>query len=118
MSPRLYGPLPLTPDRIQKNVQSGSAGIFALGLTVDGTFLTKQIGRSDEDLRLALLPHVGGPYPHFKFAYAISARDAFEKECELFHSLVTLDVPIHPAPPEGTDLSCRGCRAASHAGHD
>lgn len=116
MSPRLYGPLPLSVDRIHTHVQANSPGVFALGLTVDETFLTKQIGRSDEDLQSALRPHVGGPYPQFKFSYAISARDAFERECELFHSLITLDVPIHPEPPKGMKLSCPSCSAVTRAG--
>jgi len=112
-APRLYGPLPLDPERIDDHLQANSPGVYALGFSVDGMFLIKQVGRSDEDLRSALKAHVGGPHSQFKFAYALSSRDAFEKQCQLFHALVILNDPIHPTAPAGTDLKCPGCAIGS-----
>lgn len=117
-APRLYGPLALTAERIGGHLMVKSPGIYALGLWDHGTFLIKQIGRSDEDLRAALQPHVGGPYREFKFSYAVSPRDAFEKECRLFHELVTLDDPTHPTAPKDTDVKCPGCGTVGRAGGD
>lgn len=116
--PRLFGPLPLTVQRIETQLQASSAGVYALGVPVRGTFYIKRIGRADEDLRAALKLHLGGPHRYFKFTYALSARDAYEKECRLFHGLITLENPIHPLPPEDTDLVCFGCSRALRAGSD
>ena len=107
--PRLFGPLALTAERIDGPLQANSPGVYALGSSVNGAFFVKRIGRSDEDLRAALKAHVGGPYEQFKFTYALSPRDAFEKECHLFHSLVGLDSPTHPTAPKDTDAICPGC---------
>ena len=103
------------PDRIDKHVQGSSPGVFALGEQRDGNFVIKQIGRSDHDLRLALKSHVGGQHTLFKFRYALTSLDAFGKECELYHSLATLDNPIHPTPPPGTHAQCNRCRPDSRA---
>ncbi len=108
--PRLYGPLPLTEERIDRHLQANSPGVYALGHADAGTFVIRRVGRADEDLRSALKPHVGGSYKHFRFAYALSPRDAFEKECHLYHTLAGLDNPIHPTAPKDTDLKCPGCR--------
>ena len=106
--PRLYGPLPLTAESIDKQIQAKSPGVYELGTVHKGIFVGKEVGRSDEDLRSALKAHFGGPYKQFRFRYAMSARDAFEKECHLYHSLPILDQP-HPQPPGGTDYKCPGC---------
>ena len=112
---RLFGPFPLTLERIDHNLQAASPGVFALGEERHGLFLIKHIGRSDGDLRSTLKAQAGGRYSLFKFRYALSALDAFGKECELYHSVVTLHDPIHPVPPPGTNAACSGCRQHSHA---
>lgn len=117
-APRLYGPLALTPERLDGKLQADSPGVYALGFTVDGSFVIRRIGRSDEDLRAALRAHLEGPYEQFKFAYAVSPRDAFEKECHLFHGLAGLDHPAHPSAPKGTDVICPGCATIWRAKRD
>lgn len=97
-------------DRIRRHLQARSAGVYALGRTVDGVFITEGIGRSDEDLRAALEKHISGPHKNFKFAYAVSYRDAFEKECDLYHSLEDRTGVTHPAPPLNSELKCAWCR--------
>src|SRR5690348_16129389 len=78
---RLFGPFPLTLERIDHNLQAASPGVFALGEERGGLFVIQYIGRSDGDLRSTLKAHVGGRYRLFKFRYALSALDAFGKEC-------------------------------------
>ena len=112
---RLFGPFPLTPERIDHNLQAASPGVFALGEERGGLFVIQYIGRSDGDLRSTLKAHAGGRYRLFKFRYALSALDAFGKECELYHFVITLHNPIHPAPPPGTDAACSRCRRDSIA---
>lgn len=107
--PRLYGPLALTAENIDRHLQADSPGIYVLGNPVKGTFIVKRIGRSDQDLRSALKAHLRGPYLQFKFAYALSPGDAFLKECRVFHGLIVLDDLTHPTAPEGVDVKCPGC---------
>lgn len=116
--PRLFGPLALTAERIDGPLQADSPGVYALGSTVDGAFVIKRIGRSDEDLRAALKAHLGGPYEQFKFTYALAPRDAFEKECHLFHALSGLDHAAHPTAPKDTDAICPGCATLWRTGSE
>lgn len=118
-APRLFGPLPLAADRVEKHLQANSPGVYALGEIVNGTFVIRVIGRADEDLRIALKAFVSGSYKHFKFSYALSPRDAFAKECQLFHSLEVLHArQPHPTPPKGMDLRCWTCAYTERAGSD
>lgn len=107
-TPRLYGPLPLTVERVGRHLLESSPGVYALGKEQDGLFVIGEVGRSDHDLRSALTAQVGGRFSQFKFRYALSAEDAFRTECELYHT-VTLDHPIHPIAPAGTYLQCSAC---------
>lgn len=117
-APRLYGPFALSEERVYGRLQANSPGVFALGSTTAGTFAIQRIGRSDEDLRTALKAHLGGPYEQFKFTYALSPRDAFEKECQLFHGLAGLDVSDHPRAPKDTDVICPACATVWRAKSD
>ncbi len=110
---RLFGPFLLTAERIDSHLQANSPGVYGLGEKHDGNFVFKSVGRSDQDVRAALKQHVAGPYSWFKFCYALSPRDALEKECELYHSLVTLDNPAHPAAPKNSGFRCPYCLAES-----
>lgn len=113
MTPKLYGPFQLTEERINDNVVPDSAGIYALGYTRADTFVVAYLGRSDADLRIDLKAHVRGPHQEFKFAYALSAADAFGKQCALFHDLTGLENDAHPRPPRGLDdLVCPRCTIA------
>lgn len=108
---RLYGPFQLTEQGIDANVQSDSPGVYTLGATRDDLFLAGYVGRADQDLKGGLKMHLEEPYPQFKFAYAISARDAFERQCDLYHEYVGLDNRQHPCPPHGLNLFCPRCTA-------
>jgi len=114
-SPRLYGPFQLTEKGIDANLQPKSPGVYALGTTRNNLFIARYVGRSDADLKVGLKNHVAGPYRQFKFTYALSAREAFEKQCELFHDYVGLDNKRHPSPPRGLNIECPRCAVAGRA---
>lgn len=107
MPPRLFGPLPLTASRINDHLRRSAPGVYALGKKRDGIFWIEKIGRSDTDLTSALRNHLSGPHKHFVFGYAFSARDAFEKECELYHSIAVVDVVSRYAGLHPTAPNCR-----------
>ena len=108
-SPRLYGPFQLTIQGIETHLQTDSPGVYALGNYREDLFITAYIGRA-ADLREDLKAHIAGPYQQFKFAYALSDRDAFEKQCELYHDFVGLDNERHPCPLTGTFWLCPRCK--------
>lgn len=109
MTPKLYGPFPLTDERIDDNVVS-SPGVYALGYTRGDEFVIAYLGRADDDLKTELTAHARGTYPLFKFAYALSAEDAFAKQCELYHETVGLENDLHPNPPHGSEGICPRCK--------
>jgi hypothetical protein len=115
-SPRLYGPFQLTERGIDAHLQPESPGVFVLGYLRDSLFIVSYVGRADADLRTGLRMHLSGPYHQFKFAYALSAPDAFLKQCELYHDYVGLDNSRHPCPPEGTNLQCARCKDSREPG--
>jgi hypothetical protein len=52
---------------------------------------------------------VDGRYTHFRFSYAASPQEAFEKECCNYHDFggsYGLDNERHPAPSEGESWKC------------
>ncbi len=107
------GPWSLTNEGIDRAVTETSPGAYALGRTGDsGTFLIGYVGRADDDLNGRLKRHVGN-YNQFKAAYYPSAKDAFEKECQLYHDFGgaegKLDNEIHPAKPQGMNHKCPVC---------
>lgn len=76
-------------------------------------FYSKYVGRSDNDLNARLKQHVGEKYDytHFRFSYYDSIKEAFEKECELWHEHdgPELDNKSHPDRPDETKLVCPVC---------
>jgi hypothetical protein len=110
----LLGPYPLTAAALELTLAETRPGAYALGrISKDGsTFLISYVGRSDTDVRKRLRDWVGA-YPHFKYEFFASPKDAFRKECNLFHDFgeTTLDNPAHPARPSGTSWTCPRCRA-------
>jgi hypothetical protein len=85
-----------------------------LGSDGGPSFYVKYVGRSDGDLNARLKQWVASKYTHFMYAFYPTSKDAFEKECNLFHTFggtAKLDNSIHPARPQGTSLKCpaSGC---------
>lgn len=104
---------PLTDAEIDRLVTRTEPGNYGLGyLKDDGTFIVKYVGRSDTDLGTRLKDHVG-KYKRFKFNYATSPKDAFERECANFHDFGgsdSLDNDIHPARPKYATWKCPSCK--------
>ena len=115
-APKLQGPFPLTETGIDAHVRSESPGVYILGYQRKSLFIVSYVGRDDSDVRRALRTHVSGPYEHFKLAYALSAQEAFLKECDLYHDYTGLDNARHPSPPKGMAWPCACCQATDQEG--
>ena len=95
----LHGPYRLTFDGVQQAVTRRAAGAYALGYTAaDGKFHINHVGRSDSDLRSRLNDCIGSA-AMFKFGQFASSREAFEKECELFHDFSPPGTASTPTAP-------------------
>jgi hypothetical protein len=110
----MNGPFDFTSEEIDKQVESNRIGNYALGYMNGDTFMVKYVGRSDTDLNLELKARLDRPYSKFKFSYASSVREAFDKECRNYHEFGgkgSLDNEVHPARPSGADWPCSvtGC---------
>src|SRR6185312_5973037 len=91
-------------------VLSDSQGVFALGYVRDDSFVIAALDRSETDLKTDLKSHLHGPFQHFKFVYALSKTDAFQRHCEIYHECVDLENRAHPSPPQDMDLTCPCCK--------
>jgi hypothetical protein len=102
-----------TFETIDKIVVRKSPGNYALGFTNDnGTFIVQYVGRSDTDLNQELKKKYCESYKKFKFSYAESPKDAYEKECQNYHDFgqsVGLHNTHHPAPQDGAGWKCPVC---------
>lgn len=101
----------LTNSEINSEVTRTSEGNYALGYIDGGSFYVNYVGRADNDLAKRLKEHTGD-YSRFKYRYATSPKDAFEKECENYHDFgenKKLDNDQHPERPDGTSWKCPGC---------
>lgn len=108
----MTGPYELTKENIDNNVTRTSAGNYALtNSVVNGKFVVEYVGRSDSDVNARLKTWVG-KYKHFKFTYASSPMNAFERECRNYHEFgesKSLNNSIHPDRPENTNWKCPLC---------
>ncbi len=110
MKSGLLGPYRLTFEGINEAISRQSAGVYALGSTDrNGSFQVRHVGRSDEDVRAKLRDCIGSEMM-FKFRFFRSPREAFEKECELFHDFKPPGNRIHPGRPKGTNWACPRCQ--------
>ena len=106
----LHGPHSLTANGVANNVQGLGPGVYALGKTVESTFVISYVGRSDDDLASRLQQHVPKHYLEFKYGFLPTMQAAFEKECHLYHDFNPPDNQVHPARPRGTNHGCPVCR--------
>ena len=110
----MNGPYPFTSTEIDNRVLINSIGNYALGkLDNEGTFIVKYVGRSDTCLNTELKQRLNKKYTHFKFSYAKTIKEAYEKECNNYHDFEEdkyLDNDIHPAKPKDTDYVCPVCQ--------
>lgn len=108
---RLDGPYRLMVDSIDAVVPDEAVGTFAIGhLDSEGRFVVQYVGRSDKDLRTELRNKIGAE-PYFKHRCFETPKEAFEKECELFHTFQPPGNLLHPERPPGSNWSCPHCLA-------
>jgi hypothetical protein len=109
MKTSLKGPHTLTFDTLERVLPKSRAGVFALGYEDrSGRFRVQSVGRDDYDVRARLCELIGSSVM-FKFLTLASAREAFDHECTLFHSLRPPSNVTHPVRPAGTDWQCAHC---------
>lgn len=112
---------PFNQSQINEVVEPGRIGNYAYGyFNEKGEFVVKYVGRSDTDLRQriahGLSEYAENPtlrYERFKFSYANSPQEAYEKECRNYHDfggekgwLMNIN---HPQKPEGDTSACPIC---------
>ena len=73
----------LSYNRIDEHVTKKSPGVYVLTDKSDGKIL--YVGRADENLNKRIKDYIGTKYRCFKFDYATSPKNAFEKESEIYH---------------------------------
>ena len=97
----MNGSYTLSNDEIDRVVTKTSIGNYALGYSKDSSFYIKYVGRSDDNVNGRLKDWVGH-YKEFKFSYASSAQEAYEKELKNYNDFggsKKLDNKIAPAKP-------------------
>ena len=109
----LIGPYALTREQIGDTVAANRIGNYAVGRPSakdEKRFIVSYVGRSDGDLQARLLElEAENKYKLFKFSYAESAGEAFEKECRNYHDFNAPDNDVHPSRPDGSTLKCPRC---------
>jgi hypothetical protein len=113
----MQGPYELNTHSIDDYVEKSRIGNYALGFVGKGEFHVQYVGRSDTDLNARIKTHIGeksaigNDYLLFMFSYAMSEKEAYEKECRNYHdfSHYTLDNEVHPDRPNNSHLNCPVC---------
>jgi len=88
------------------NIPENLLGVFQLAR---GEANIAFVGRADENLRAALLEHLGRGYTHFQWVQLPWTKETFEMHCRLYHHAggrLRLDNTDHPYPPEGKVWPC------------
>jgi hypothetical protein len=96
-------------ETIDRTVEDDKIGNYALGDVRDNKFYPAYVGRSDSDLRAELKARLATKSPsrrRFKFSYASSRKEAFDKECRNYHDFSGLENENHPPRPEGQSYPC------------
>jgi hypothetical protein len=106
----LHGPFALATDTIDEELVDDCPGAYALGF-IDylGRFSITYVGSAGEDLKSKLKERIGTA-PQFKFRHFAQQRQAFEKECEMFHQFMPAGNFLHPSRPQDADWICPKCR--------
>lgn len=118
------GPYAFDNDSININVTKVSGGNYALGV-VDkdtGNFHVTYVGRSDSDVKDTLIQQLSETKSttsryetknvSFKYSYASSPKEAFEKECYNYHNFVgskKLVNNLHPEKIKDVNWKCPIC---------
>lgn len=122
----MRGPFVLTDEEVNRRVDDGKIGNYAYGYLEDREgrqmFIVRYVGRSAKNLREEIKTRHKSEKKftkldceYFKFSYAETEREAYEKECENFHDFggeQSLLNDVHPAKPEDDGMyKCpvKGC---------
>lgn len=112
----------LTYDEIDRVIEDNKIGNYAYGyLDNRGVFIVLYVGRSDSDLKERVKHGItdmqNDPtlrYERFKFSYADTIIEAYEKECKNYHEFRgeegKLNNKEHPAKPEDYNVICPICK--------
>jgi hypothetical protein len=110
LSAGLNGPFILAWESIEEELVDNCPGAYALGFTDHlGRFAITFVGSAGDDLKSRLKGHIGTA-PQFKFRHYAQQRQAFEKECEMFHRFMPAGNFLHPSRPQDVDWTCPKCR--------
>lgn len=109
----LSKPFPLDPATVERIIKLKAAGNFALGkLNDSGEFVAEYVGWSGSDIKSEIVAMLNSGYTAFEYSYALTPKDAFERDCRIFHDLggdIILDNKEHPARPERVKWRCPLC---------
>lgn len=110
----MQGPFSLTTSNINAVITKSTPGVYVLYVAYKGREL--YVGRSDTNIRERLGDHVGersptarSEYKYFTFDYATSPKNAFDRECSLYHYHQPSDNQNHPKRPTGARWKCPRC---------
>ena len=121
----MTGPYDFNKDSIDINVTKVSSGNYALGFLDKNSdnFHVTYIGRSDSDVndrlkkQLSVTKNIISKYEtknlSFKYSYASSPKEAFEKECYNYHNFVNskkLGNNQHPERSGDEEWKCPICK--------
>ena len=98
----------LTTSSVTETVTQAAPGVFILGQTIEGTFHVKFIGWDAEDIAAAIKFQVG-LFNRYKYEYAATADEAFEKVCILYHMFLPARNKAHPEWSGRADVECPMC---------
>ena len=107
-------PMPLEELTIQEEVDRSkdwsSASVFVLGgVRKDGDgklrFHIRKVSHVDGDLGKELRKFIG-KYSGFRFKFFRSTRNAYDRECQIYHNFKPIENIKHPVKPKDTKFNC------------
>jgi len=108
----LSGPYRLVDYEINQNIDR-CPGTYVLGyINQENLFAIKYVGRSDIDLNKRLHDWIGENYSSFKASCFNTAKEAFNRECQIYHDFggsERLDNKEHPDRPDNANWECPIC---------
>ena len=107
-------PIPLQEVDILREVDNSadwsSSSVFVLGgirMSADGKFRfqIRKVSHVDGDLGKELRNHIG-KFSGFRFKFFRSTRNAYDKECQIYHHFKPVENITHPIKPRHTKFVC------------
>ena len=96
-------PLPLDEDTIKAQVDNGAG--WSSSRDGKARFAIRYVRHVDGDLGEELRKHIG-KYKGFRFKFFRSTRNAYDRECEIYHAFKPSDNADHPEKPKNTKFTC------------